>query len=160
MQRKASKLIGEIRELDYQERFRILKLPCLAYRRMRGDMIEVFKQMRGRYDPEIQQILRRANMGQNRTRGHSLKLITRKPMRNYGKFMFSSRVVKIWNSFPEILVSAPNIQTFESRLDRFWQLLDDELKYDWEKVYEYENRVITPVPSRIVLRVYESMYNN
>ena len=43
VQRRATKLIPELRDRDYEDRLRILKLPSLYYRRARGDMIEAYK---------------------------------------------------------------------------------------------------------------------
>jgi len=42
VQRRATHLLPELRQLDYQDRLRLLNLPSLAYRRLRGDMIEVY----------------------------------------------------------------------------------------------------------------------
>ena len=39
-------------DLSYIERFKWLKLPTLAYRRSRGDMIEVYKIIHNIYDHE------------------------------------------------------------------------------------------------------------
>jgi hypothetical protein len=39
--------------VSYPERLQKLKLPTLAYRRIRGDMIELFKILTGKYDPEV-----------------------------------------------------------------------------------------------------------
>ena len=43
VQRRATKMIPELKHLSYPERLEKLKLPTMAYRRARGDMIEVFK---------------------------------------------------------------------------------------------------------------------
>ena len=43
VQRRATKLIPELRNRDYEDRLRALKLPSLYYRRARGDMIEAYK---------------------------------------------------------------------------------------------------------------------
>ena len=40
---RATKLITEIRHLNYEERLKLLNLPTLKYRRLRGDMILDFK---------------------------------------------------------------------------------------------------------------------
>jgi hypothetical protein len=53
IQRRATKLIPGLSNLSYEDRLRRLKLPSLSYRRSRGDMIEVYKIMSGKYDPEI-----------------------------------------------------------------------------------------------------------
>jgi len=33
---------------------------------------------------------------------------------------FSNRITNIWNSFPDEIISAPTVNTFKNRLDRFW----------------------------------------
>ena len=43
VQRRATKLIPKIKNLTYPERLKALNLPTLLYRRIRGDMIEVYK---------------------------------------------------------------------------------------------------------------------
>ena len=43
VQRRATKLIPNLKNLPYSERLKILKLPTLKYRRLRGDMINVYK---------------------------------------------------------------------------------------------------------------------
>ena len=43
VQRRATMLVPKIRNKEYLERLEKLKLPSLAYRRRRGDMIEVYK---------------------------------------------------------------------------------------------------------------------
>ena len=51
IQRYLMKRIIGLSELDYEERLSKLKLPSLGYRRLRGDMIEVFKITHYIYDP-------------------------------------------------------------------------------------------------------------
>ena len=52
VQRRATKQIPGMRDLTYAERLRKLKLPTLSYRRIRGDMIEIFKIVTGIYDKD------------------------------------------------------------------------------------------------------------
>jgi len=47
-QMRATKLVLTVKHLTYKERFVQLKLPTLKYRRLRGDMIEVFKILTGK----------------------------------------------------------------------------------------------------------------
>ena len=46
-----------MKNLSYPERLKKLGLPTLAYRRIRGDMIEVYKMIKGCYDREASSIL-------------------------------------------------------------------------------------------------------
>ena len=49
VQRRATKLIPGFKDIEYKERLRKLKLPTLAYRRLRGDMIELYKILTEKY---------------------------------------------------------------------------------------------------------------
>jgi len=55
IQRRATKFVPHLKDLPYEERLQALGLPSLQFRRRRGDMIQVFKIMRGldRLDPEL-----------------------------------------------------------------------------------------------------------
>jgi len=45
----ATKLIHELKGLPYRQHLERLKLPTLKYRRIRGDMIEIYKMLTGKY---------------------------------------------------------------------------------------------------------------
>ena len=52
VQRRATKMLGHLKNLSYPDRLKKLKLPSLEHRRLRGDMIEVYKYMNGYYKTE------------------------------------------------------------------------------------------------------------
>ena len=70
-QRRMTKLIPQIRDLEYPERLQILKLPSIAYRISRGDMIDVYKLLTGKYSTNEGLLTINRNSS---TRGHHLKL--------------------------------------------------------------------------------------
>jgi len=37
------------------------------------------------------------------------------------KFSFPNRIIPLWNSLPDYVVSSPTLNTFKARLDRFWE---------------------------------------
>jgi len=53
VQRRATKFVISLKKLSYSERLKNLKLPTLTYCRYRGDMIEVYKIISGKYDNNI-----------------------------------------------------------------------------------------------------------
>ena len=50
IQWKGTRMIKSIRNLDYEERLKVLNLPSLYYRRYRGDMIAVYNMLHDKYD--------------------------------------------------------------------------------------------------------------
>jgi len=43
------------------------------------------------------------------------------------KFNFTNRIISVWNSLPDLVVSADTVDAFKICLDRFW--LDQYIKY-------------------------------
>jgi len=46
------------------------------------------------------------------------------------QYSFAVRVVNIWNSLPDYVISANNVNTFRNRLDKFWA--KQELIFDYK----------------------------
>jgi hypothetical protein len=63
------------KNLNYEERLRKLKLPTLGYRRVRGDMIEMYKIIKGKYDKGVITLVKTAEKSEVR---HSTKTNTKK----------------------------------------------------------------------------------
>jgi hypothetical protein len=118
IQRRATKLIPGLSDLSYEDRIRRLKLPSLSYRRSRGDMIKVYKIMSGKYDPEISSIFQHQEQENRNTRGHKYKLFKPRCRLSIRKNLSCNRVVNMWNSLSENVVTAKTLLTFERRLDR------------------------------------------
>ena len=127
VQRRATKLLPDIAHLSYSSRLQELNLPTLVYRRLRGDMIETFKILHQIYDPRVSNFLPLHHY--NNTRGHNYKLFVQPANSNIRKHYFSIRITEVWNHLPNIVVNAPSVQTFESRLDKCWSEIS--IKYDY-----------------------------
>ena len=65
---RATKLVITVKHLPYKERLVQLKLPTLKYRRIRGDMIEVYKILTNKYDSNVNLNLQQSQ--NSITRGH------------------------------------------------------------------------------------------
>ena len=147
VQRRATKMIPEIKDFSYEDRLKFLKLPTLAYRRARGDMIETYKILNSKYDEKVSHFLplhREAVAHPERVRGHSKKLYKGEWDKHVRKHSFSIRIADKWNSLPETVVSAPSIESFERRLDKFWS--QQPLKYDYKKGIKVHHTNNTPQP--------------
>ena len=118
VQRRATKQIPGLSQLDYPERLKRLKLPTLTFRRKRGDLIEVYKIMTGLYDIDSREFF--TINTQQTTRGHSRRILkpsvnTRKRMRS-----FAMRTINDWNSLPEHVATAKSLIEFKNKLDKHW----------------------------------------
>ena len=71
---RAVKFIVRDKNKSYEERLRVVKLPTLKYRRIRGDMIEVYKIINGIYDRPSETSVNFRISTLNFTRGHEYKL--------------------------------------------------------------------------------------
>ena len=118
VQKHATKMVPELRELSYTERLRELGLPTLQSRRERGDMITVYRFLKGFDRINSQQFF---DCGKSRTRGHNMKIRMRVARRDVRKHFFSHRVVENWNSLNKEVVSARSIHSFKEKYDKLQQ---------------------------------------
>jgi len=52
VQKRATKILPQLKHMNYSDRLKACKLLTLHYRRIRGDMIETYKILTGKYDIE------------------------------------------------------------------------------------------------------------
>ena len=103
--------------MQYIDIFSFLDLPTLRFRRVRGDMIQVYKILSVVYDPNVVPFLPRNY--DVRTRGYSFKLLHMRSKYDIRKFNFCSRVVNYWNSLPDAVVNSVSINSLKNGLDKF-----------------------------------------
>ena len=101
-------------------------MSTLHYSRVRGDMIETYKILSGKYDSNVVPTLKTS--GIQTTRGNDLRIFKTRFRYDLRKFYFT-RVVDAWNSLPNWIVMANSTNTFKRRLDIIWQ--DQEIIYDF-----------------------------
>ena len=136
VQRRATKRLPGMGDLKYPARLRKLKMPTLAYRRVRGDMIQVFKLLmpleEGAYDKSLPNMLDlKSVLGIRETfkSGKNNKQLYKDNVKNdIGKYFFQFRVQNLWNNLPQHIIDAPTVKEFEIRLDKYWE--NQPLMYD------------------------------
>ena len=121
---------SEFKGLSYEERLRRANLTSLEDRRTRGDLIQVFKLVKGLDRLDVLRFFQFAS--NNITRGHRYKLIKNRSKLDVRKYFFSQRIVDRWNGLPAFVVEAETLNTFKNRLDKF--LEQDELqKFEFQR---------------------------
>ena len=118
-QRRSTKLLPGLKELAYEERVRELNFLTLVYRREKGDMIEAYKMLNGKYDISLLSLLC-LNSHKHDARGHQFKLQHNINELSRRKHFFTNRIASMWNDLPDNLLQAKQIKDFEKRLGFFW----------------------------------------
>jgi hypothetical protein len=123
VQRRATKMIEGLGDVSYEGRLQQTELLSLEKRRVRGDLIQVFKIMKGFCKIDYTKFFHLSTVGI--TRGHRLKLEKKRSKGEVRKQFFSQRVVNSWNSLPQFVIDADSVNSFKNRLDKF-------ANYFWE----------------------------
>ena len=99
--------------LNYCERLICCNLEPLEVRRIRQDITMVFKIIHGLVSLPVEDFF---HFSAAATRGHSLKLCKPPCSCDVRKHYFSLRVVDIWNSLDESVVSCKSLDSFKRKL--------------------------------------------
>ena len=91
----------------------------MKYIRYRGNMIEVFKIIKGIYDPTCVPHLDLVKLSDDviRTRGTKCKLNQHHCCYDLSKLNFTNQVIPIWNSISKHVVSADTVNCFKNTRD-------------------------------------------
>ena len=115
VQHRATKLISSLRKETYENSVKLLGLTTLETRRLRGDLIEAFKIMKGFEDVSWNKFFKMSSSKQ--LRGHSLKLYKPSFRLDIRKYSFSQRVINEWNLLPDELLECKTVNNFKKHLD-------------------------------------------
>lgn len=96
VQRKANKMIREMKYLSYEERLKQFRLFSLERRRPQGNLIAVFQYLRRCYKKGGERKFTRTCS--DSTRGNGFKLKNKRFMLYIKKKFFTVRMVRLWNS--------------------------------------------------------------
>ena len=109
VQRRATKLVKNLRDMAYPARLRALDLPSLVYRMKRADMLQMYRIITGvdnldrnnfvRMDPGV------------RTRGHEFKILKVRNETREKRSTLGYRAVNDWNTLSTYVVEAEKIDS-------------------------------------------------
>ena len=115
VQARATKLMPSIRHLGYARRLERLNLYSLEKRRLRGQLIETFKMLKGMNDIDYRHLFTFSN---NQTRSNGWKLeLKRFNTSQCGNF-FTYKIAPIWNRLPTEAVNSASVEQFKIELDK------------------------------------------
>ena len=124
VQRRATKLIPELRDLPYNERLKELKLETLSYRRMRADLIETYRILTSQHIIDTnchcslcpEKSMLSASLSGS-TRGNTRKLQVHDATKVRQHF-FANRIIQYWNQLSESAVNSKNVDVLKNHIEK------------------------------------------
>lgn len=106
---------------NYSDRLNILNLESLETRRIKFDIILMYKIFNNLIDVNFEELFRSSVSSERyNLRGHKHRLFLPKysgssPRHNF----FTNRIIPLWNKLPSDLINSHNISIFKSKLNNF-----------------------------------------
>ena len=133
VQMRATKLVDGLGGLEYGERLKKCDLTTLLFRRIRGDIIDMWKHFHV-YEKDILPSSFIRNKRPVCNGKHQYQLYQPIPgdrQRGTQQNSYYYRITKMWNDLPQAVVDAEDINTFKNRLDKEWA--NHPMRYDHKK---------------------------
>ena len=118
VQRRATRLVPSLEGLTYEERLKELKLYSLEERRIRGDLILMYRIITGDIKVDVSQLFTLDT--NSKTRGHDKKIKINKVCKtSLRQNYFTERVGIPWNKLPEYIVNSKSVDEFKNKYDKW-----------------------------------------
>ena len=122
-------MIPEIRNHSYHQRIQDLDLISLVQRRLRGQLIEVFKYLnefttasaRGLFDYDFN----------DRTRNNGAKLIEKHFNTSVAQHVYPIKISSTWNTLLSEVVSSRQVNFFKNSVDKHWAENPPNVRVNW-----------------------------
>ena len=117
VQHRATRLLSTIRDEPYGERLSILQLLSLAYRRLRGDIVLLYKIL-NYFSSDFSTLYTYPIT--TTTRGHQFKLFKYHSRLSCRSNYIFNRLINNWNNLPPFVVNANSVNSFKFLIDIYF----------------------------------------
>jgi hypothetical protein len=117
VQRLFTRRLPGFQGLRYEDRLEKIGLASLQDRRIKKDLLMVFKILKGFVELNKDDFFQLSTAVS--TRGHSLKLAVPQCNLEVRRNFFSHRVIKYWNALPSFVVNALSPEIFKVRVSQY-----------------------------------------
>ena len=108
-------MIKGLRERSYEERLKETGLFSLRRRRLRGDIIEMFRIYKGIDKVDFRELFSPNN--EDRTIGHKAKVYKKRSRLEVYRNFFTNRVIDTWNNLTNEMIECKSVDGFKKLLD-------------------------------------------
>ena len=119
IQKRFCNSIPRLRSLKYQEQLNTLRIYSLKARRLRYQLIFLFKLIHGLVDLKLDDFFQYSNT--SNTRSHNLSFVPKCSRNNYRRYFFAVDVINYWNDLSDSEVNVASINQFKSSIDTFFK---------------------------------------
>lgn len=116
VQRNFTKRVSKLSDCSYHDRLYNLKVELLETRRLKCDLITLFKFIHGRFRILSDDFI--TILDDSTTRGHRYKIRKQYCAVNAFKYNFPNRCIDVWNGLPAAVVNAASHMEFQRLLDK------------------------------------------
>ncbi len=118
VQHRATKIIEGTSGMTYDDRLKKLNMYTLHERRLRGDLIQLFKFITQGETRGLEFTT------DNRTRSNGCKLFKSQFNKEVRKHYFYNRVIDAWNELPANVVNSESVMSFKKKIDIHWEIVN------------------------------------
>lgn len=116
------RMIPGIRHLSYRDQLMSLHLLSLRARRLRFQLITIFKIFKGFTDIKFSDFFDISST--HRTRGHNCHIITKHSRHNYRLHFFTVSAISLWNKLSQEDIDATTVSIFKYKLVAFFEKMN------------------------------------
>ena len=116
VQRRWTKQVSGLGELDYSARLRALNLYSIRGRLLRMDLVKLWKIFHPEIDSDVGLLTYLDRNTHQSTRGHDFKLAIPRCRTEIKRRFFNVRCVQVWNGLPSSVVCAESVGAFKRRI--------------------------------------------